>query len=115
MEHLKNFGYLFYIANPYETSFEKLSDIPKPDYVGRAFPYFFGLIFMEQIILKLKGIWTKWNLILFLQDKKDKNIHELNIFPLQGKEGIRLNGVKETRLTVDRNLFHSEKEIRLTV
>lgn len=56
MEHLKNFGYLFYIANPYETSFEKLSDIPKPDYVGRAFPYFFGLIFMEQIILKLKGI-----------------------------------------------------------
>jgi len=55
MEHLKNFGYLFYIANPYETSFEKLSDIPKPDYVGRAFPYFFGLIFMEQIILKLKG------------------------------------------------------------
>ena len=55
MEHLKNFGYLFYIANPYETSFEKISDIPKPDYVGRAFPYFFGLILMEQIILKLKG------------------------------------------------------------
>ena len=30
MEKLKELGSLFYVVNPYETMFEKVSDIPTP-------------------------------------------------------------------------------------
>ena len=55
MEQLKTLGSFFYIVNPYESLHEKLSDIPNPDYLGKAGPFFFALIILEQIILKLKG------------------------------------------------------------
>lgn len=36
MEQLKDFGALFYAVNPYESMFEKISDIPMPDYVAKV-------------------------------------------------------------------------------
>ena len=36
MEKLKELGSLFYIVNPYETMFEKVSDIPTPDWVAKV-------------------------------------------------------------------------------
>merc|ERR1712156_1281492 len=53
--HLKGFGSLFYVVNPYETMFEKVSDLPNPGYLSTGFPYFFAMIVVEQIILKLQG------------------------------------------------------------
>ena len=32
--HLKGFGSLFYVVNPYETMFEKVSDLPNPGYLS---------------------------------------------------------------------------------
>ena len=54
MEHLKGFGSLFYMVNPYETMFEKVEDVPNPGYLATGFPYFFAMIVIEQIILKLQ-------------------------------------------------------------
>ena len=34
VRHLKGFGSLFYLVNPYETMFEKEEDIPRPDWVS---------------------------------------------------------------------------------
>ncbi len=34
--HLRGFGYLFYAISPNETSFERLEDLPKPDYITRV-------------------------------------------------------------------------------
>jgi len=53
--HLKGFGSLFYVVNPYETMFEKVSDVPNPGYLSTGFPYFFAMIVLEHIILKLQG------------------------------------------------------------
>ncbi len=39
MEHLKGIGSLFYLVNPYETMFEKVSDIPKPDWTAKVYAY----------------------------------------------------------------------------
>ena len=36
MEHLKNIGTLFYIVNPYESMYEKLSDLPNPDWFTKV-------------------------------------------------------------------------------
>ena len=36
MEHLKAIGTLFYVIDPKETMFEKVSDIPKPDFTTRV-------------------------------------------------------------------------------
>jgi len=55
MEHLKGLGTLFYVIDPYSTMYEKISDLPHPDFMSKAMPYFFGLMVVEHIILKLKG------------------------------------------------------------
>jgi len=55
MEHLKGLGTLFYVIDPYSTTYEKISDLPHPDFMSKAMPYFFGLIVVEHIILKFKG------------------------------------------------------------
>jgi len=55
MEKLKELGSLFYVVNPYETMFEKVSDIPTPDWTAKASPFFFGMILLEQVVLKLQG------------------------------------------------------------
>ena len=55
MEHLKGFGSLFYVVNPYKTMFEKIEDVPNPGYLATGFPYFFAMIVIEQVILKLQG------------------------------------------------------------
>ena len=36
MEKLKELGSLFYVVNPYETMFEKVSDIPTPDWTAKV-------------------------------------------------------------------------------
>ena len=36
MEHLKAIGTLFYVIDPKETMYEKVSDIPKPDFTTRV-------------------------------------------------------------------------------
>jgi hypothetical protein len=36
MEYLKGLGTLFYAVNPYEMMFEKVSDIPKPDWTAKV-------------------------------------------------------------------------------
>ena len=36
MEKLKVLGSLFYVVNPYETMFEKVSDIPTPDWTAKV-------------------------------------------------------------------------------
>ena len=55
MEKLKVLGSLFYVVNPYETMFEKVSDIPTPDLIAKALPFLFGMILLEQVVLKLQG------------------------------------------------------------
>merc|ERR1719219_359687 len=55
MEHLRRIGSLFYMIDPYSTMYEKISDIPKPDFFSKAMPYFFAFVVVEHIILKLKG------------------------------------------------------------
>ena len=40
MEHLKAIGTLFYVIDPKETMFEKVSDIPKPDFTTRVIKKF---------------------------------------------------------------------------
>ena len=58
MEHLKNFGTLFYVANPYEYMPESIADLSKNKnwkIVANAYPYFFVLVALEHIILKLQG------------------------------------------------------------
>lgn len=53
----KAFGYLFYIVNPHDHLYNSLDQVP--DYMGEAIPLFVVLIFIEQIILILKG-WKKF-------------------------------------------------------
>ena len=36
MDHLKAIGTLFYVIDPKETMYEKVSDIPKPDFTTRV-------------------------------------------------------------------------------
>lgn len=75
MDHLKNVGTLFYVIDPYSTMFEKVSDIPKPDWLTRVsleksltithcflskkifqgMPYFFVFVVLEHAILKWQG------------------------------------------------------------
>jgi len=52
---LKAIGTLFYVIDPKETMYEKVSDIPKPDFTTRAMPYFFLFVVIEHVILKLQG------------------------------------------------------------
>ena len=33
---LKGLGTLFYVVNPYETMFEKVSDLPHPDWTAKV-------------------------------------------------------------------------------
>ena len=40
MEHLKAIGTLFYVIDPKETMYEKVSDIPKPDFTTRVMKKF---------------------------------------------------------------------------
>lgn len=55
VRHAKGFGTLFYAVNPYETMFETIKDLPHPSWTAQAAPYFFCLVAMEHIILKLQG------------------------------------------------------------
>ena len=41
MEQLKGLGTLFYVVNPYETMFEKVSDLPTPDWTAKVIPIWF--------------------------------------------------------------------------
>lgn len=52
---MKAIGTLFYVIDPKETMYEKVSDIPKPDFTTRAMPYFFLFVVIEHVILKLQG------------------------------------------------------------
>ena len=36
MEHLKGLGTLFYVIDPYSTMFEKISDLPHPDFMSKV-------------------------------------------------------------------------------
>ncbi len=35
-DHMRGFGYLFYVISPNETSYPTVEDIPKPDYVTKV-------------------------------------------------------------------------------
>ncbi|ODM94028.1 Alkylglycerol monooxygenase, partial [Orchesella cincta] len=50
MEIAKGFGRLFYIISPNETAVEKVEDIPHPDYINKAIPYFITLILLEYVV-----------------------------------------------------------------
>jgi len=54
-EHLKLLGHTFYMIDPFSTMYEKVSDLPKPDWMTQLMPYFIGCIFLEHIVLKLQG------------------------------------------------------------
>ena len=36
MEHLKGLGTLFYVIDPYSTMYEKISDLPHPDFMSKV-------------------------------------------------------------------------------
>ena len=36
LRHARGFGKLFYMVTPNETSFEKLEDVPEPDYITQV-------------------------------------------------------------------------------
>ena len=36
MEHLKGIGTLFYVIDPYSTMYEKISDLPHPDFMSKV-------------------------------------------------------------------------------
>ena len=55
IEHLKGFGTLFYMVNPYDTMFENLDDLPHPNYTAKAAKYFLVLAFLEHLVLCLEG------------------------------------------------------------
>ena len=55
IEHLKGFGTLFYLVNPYETMYETVDDLPHPNWTASAHKYFVVLILLELVILRVKG------------------------------------------------------------
>ena len=55
IEHLKGFGTLFYLVNPYETMYETVDDLPHPNWTASAHKYFIFLITLEFLILQVKG------------------------------------------------------------
>ena len=44
MKHVKSIASLFYVINPYETMFEEVSDIPKPDWITKVNYILLGLL-----------------------------------------------------------------------
>ncbi|CAG2174166.1 unnamed protein product [Oppiella nova] len=52
-ECVKHFGYLFYIVDPKEASYENVDSVP--DYITQVIPYFVTLILIEQIITFVKS------------------------------------------------------------
>jgi alkylglycerol monooxygenase len=55
MEYLTGLKTLFFAINPYTTMFEKLEDLPSPNLIFKATPYFFMMMLLEQLTLKLQG------------------------------------------------------------
>ncbi|XP_054162263.1 alkylglycerol monooxygenase-like [Oppia nitens] len=52
-EYVKRLGYLFYLVDPKQSSFENINEVP--DYITQVIPYFVSLIVIEQIILFAKN------------------------------------------------------------
>ncbi|CAL8114284.1 unnamed protein product [Orchesella dallaii] len=50
MEIARGFGRLFYIISPNETAVQRVEDIPHPDYINKAIPYFITLILLEYAV-----------------------------------------------------------------
>ena len=38
------------MVNPWDTMYEKMSDIPKPNLVQQSIPYFLGMVFLENFV-----------------------------------------------------------------
>ena len=61
MEHLKGLGTLFYVIDPYSTMYEKISDLPHPDFMSKV------LVQILQLheITKIKFPWPRFENYIF--------------------------------------------------
>ncbi|CAL8095156.1 unnamed protein product [Orchesella dallaii] len=55
MQILRDIGTLFYLISPSETAIERIEDIPKPNYVVKAIPYFLTFFVLEYVVQVLKN------------------------------------------------------------
>ncbi|CAG7721528.1 unnamed protein product [Allacma fusca] len=55
MEAIKGFGRMFYLINPNDTYIKNVEDVPDPDYVNQATPYFLTFILLEYFIQLYRG------------------------------------------------------------
>ena len=55
MEHLKLLGHTLYVIDPFQTMYEKVTDLPKPDCMTQLMPYFMAAFLVEHILLRMQG------------------------------------------------------------